>query len=85
MSVYGSTADSTATNAAAVTPSDTVNLTNVAKALYIGGAGNVAVYMEDAPLTTVVFNNAQAGSVLPIRVVRVLATNTTATGIVSLF
>jgi hypothetical protein len=85
MSVYSSTPDSTTSNAAAITPSNTVNLPSVTKALYVGGSGNISVFMEYDTTTPVVFNNAQAGSVLPIRVVRVLATNTTATGLVGLF
>lgn len=66
-----------ASDAFAITPSDST--TQRASALYIGGAGNVAVKTEDG--TTVTFTGAQAGSILPVRVLQVLATSTTATAI----
>lgn len=69
-----------ASDAFAVTPHDT----NAQRAagLYVGGAGNVAVTTEDG--TTVTFSGVTAGSVLPIKVLRVLSTNTTATLILGL-
>lgn len=69
--------------AVAVTPSNTTDLTNVTRALYIGGAGDVTVDMPDG--STVLFANALAGTILPIRVKRVRSTGTAATGIVALF
>lgn len=72
-----------ATGGEAVTPSDSADLTNESRGLYVGGAGNVAVTMKDGtPLT---FVGVPAGSLLPIRVSRVKATNTTATSIVALY
>lgn len=71
-------------SAAAVTPSDTVDLTNVTRGLYIGTAGNVSVNMYESG-AAVVFTGVPAGTVLPIRVTRVLATNTTASNIVALW
>jgi len=68
--------------AAAVTTSDSVNFAYIARGLYIGGAGNVSVLMPDD--TTVVFNGAVAGSIIPVRAKRV-NTATTATNIVALF
>ena len=68
--------------AAAVTTSDSVNFTYITRGLYIGGAGNVSVLLADD--TTVVFNGAVAGSILPIRAKRV-NTATTATNIVALY
>jgi len=72
----------------AVTASDTVPLaygTDAVrtKALYIGGAGDVAV--KNSLGTSVTFQNVPAGSVLPVNVSYVMATNTTATNIVACF
>ena len=68
----------------AVTPSDSVNLSKSddVRALYIGGAGNVACEMESG---TVVFSSVPAGTILPINTSRVNDTNTTATNIVVLY
>ena len=68
---------------AAVTPSDTVDFDDLARALYIGGAGNVVAVRHDG--TTVTFAGVQAGTVLPIAVRRVNSTSTTATSIVALY
>ncbi len=68
------------TNGAAVTPNDT---TAVAfDALYVGGAGNVAVEMEGGASLT--FSGVPVGTMLKIGVVKVLLTGTTATNIVGL-
>ena len=76
--------------AAAVTTSDTVNIPYVGGdgttpswpcVLYIGGAGNVRVLTEGED--DVVFSNVAAGTFLPVQVIRVFATNTTATNIVA--
>lgn len=76
-------------NAYAVTKSDTAAVAgpstdNIPRALYIGGAGDVAVkfYGND---TAVTFAGVAAGTVLPIRPVRVMSTNTTATNIVAIY
>lgn len=70
--------------AVAVTPSDSEDLANVSRALYVGGAGNIAVHML-GDRTTVVFSAVPAGTILPVRVRRVLATNTTATLIINIY
>jgi hypothetical protein len=78
--------------AAAVTPSDTVNIPYVGGdgttpswpcVLYIGGSGNIRVQTEGGD--DVVFTGVLAGTFLPVNVVRVFATNTTATNIVALW
>lgn len=69
--------------AAAVTASDTTSFDNLTRGLYIGGAGNVSVYLADG--TTVVFYGAVAGSIIPVRAKRVNSTGTTATNIVALY
>lgn len=72
-----------ASNYAAVTPSNSTDLTNVTRALYVGGAGDVVAVRPDG--TAVTFVAVPAGTFLPIRCVRVNATNTTATNIVALW
>jgi len=69
--------------AVAVTPSDSADLTQTTRSLYIGVAGDVAVYMTGAT-TSVTFVGVPIG-VLPIRVDRILATGTTANSIVALW
>lgn len=71
-----------ASSAAAVTPSDSVNLTRAADALYVGSAGNLVAVMNGTAIT---FSNVPAGTVLPIKCTRVNSTNTTASGIVALY
>lgn len=70
-------------DAAAVTKNDSTDLTVTARALYIGGAGDVAVITAGG--STVTFVGLAAGSVLPVRVKRVKSTGTTATSIVALW
>ncbi len=76
--------DSPASNAAAVTPSDTVDLADVTRGVYVGVAGDVKVNMATSG-TSIVFTAVAAGSILPIRVTRILATGTTATNIVAVW
>ncbi len=71
------------TGAVAVTPADGSDLTDVTRALWIGGAGNVAVVTLDG--STVTIKGVQAGTLLPIRVSRVKSTGTTATDILALY
>lgn len=66
--------------AAAVTPSDTADLTDLTTALYVGGTGNIQVTMGSGQL--VVFVALPVGW-HPIRVSRIWSTNTTATNIVA--
>ena len=71
------------TSAVAVTPSDTVDLTYVSRALWVGGtSGTITAIMADG--TTVLFSGVPTGTLLPIRVSRVKATGTTATLIVAI-
>lgn len=65
----------------AVTPHDSNS--NAYRALYIGGAGNVAVVaVDDTSAVTLV--GVPAGTVLPIATSKVMSTNTTATSIVGI-
>ena len=68
--------------AVAVTKSDSTVL-NATRALYIGGSGDVAVTMAGGGNVT--FSALAAGTILPIRVTKVLSTGTTATNIVALY
>jgi len=75
--------------AAAVTPSDTVNIpavtggTNNGCVLYVGGAGNLKVLTIGGDEVT--FTAVPVGTFVPVQVLRVFATGTTATGIVALW
>lgn len=70
-------------NAAAVTPNDSTDLSYTTRAIYVGGAGNLAVVMAGGQ--TVTFTGVTAGAILPIRVSRVMSTNTTATNIMAIW
>ena len=75
--------------AAAVTPSDTVNIpsltggTNNGCVLYVGGTGNLKVLTVGGD--EVVLVNIQGGTFVPVQVLRVFATGTTAASIVALW
>lgn len=72
-----------AANAQAVTASDSTTYSGV-RGLYVGGAGDVALLFPGAT-AAVTFSGVAAGTVLPVQPVKVMSTNTTATGIVALF
>lgn len=61
-----------------VTPSNTVDLVNIAVALYITVGGDVTFVTEAGNTRTV---NVPSNFILPVGVARVNATGTTATGI----
>jgi hypothetical protein len=65
-----------------VTPSD-ATIIPATRGLYIGGAGNINVVMAEDE-NTVLFTAVPAGFILPIQVIQVLSTSTTATAIVAL-
>lgn len=78
--------------ASAVTPSDTADIPSVSTqdgsgnngcVLYIGGAGNIKV--TTAGGDTVTFTGLLAGMFLPVQVLRVWSTDTTATNIIALW
>lgn len=73
---------SPADGAEVVVPDDVSDLTNVSRALYVGGAGDIAVEMANGD--TVTFVGVLAGTVLPIRINRVNSTNTTATNMIAI-
>lgn len=66
----------------AVTPHDTQDLVNVARVLFVGQGGNVAVRTTRG--ATVTFRNVPSGAHIgPFNVSRVLATGTTAQHLVA--
>ena len=69
-------------DAAAVTPNDSTNLSQPS-VIYVGGSGNVKV--RTAQGTDVTFNAVSAGTVVPVQVVRVWSTGTTATSMLAIF
>ena len=70
------------TGAEAVTPSDTVDLSETSTSLYVGTAGTLKVSFEDG--TTVIYAAIAAGR-HPLRVKRVWATGTSASNITAEF
>ncbi len=66
----------------AVTPADADLAGGLTRGLFVGRAGTIAV--RDSYGTTVTFTSADS-QYHPIRVIRVLAAGTTATGIVALY
>jgi len=62
--------------------SDTVNLEVEARALYVGGAGDVRLLTRESD--DVVFSAVPAGSILPVYTQRVFSTNTSATLVIAL-
>ena len=69
-------------DAVVIVPSDSVNLTTAA-VIYVGVGGNVKV--TTAQGTAITFTGVVAGSVIPIQVMRVWSTGTTATSMVGIF
>jgi len=75
--------------ASIVTPSDTDTIPSISGGvnngcvLYVGVGGDVRV--ETSGGDDVVFKNLPTGSFVPVQVVKVFATNTTATDIISLW
>lgn len=70
-------------NAVAIEPSDAGTLAVVTRALYVGSAGDLVVRMAGGNVVTLA--NVAAGSLLPIRVDRVLATGTSAGSLLGLW
>ncbi len=70
-------------HAVAVEPADDADLAVATRALYVGVGGDLAVRMLDGGTVTLV--GVQGGTMLPLRVDRVLATGTTAGAILGLW
>lgn len=72
-----------AEHAFAITKADGSDIANTTRALWVGGAGDVAVVMVGGE--TVTFTSVPAGTMLPISVTRVLSTGTSATNILGIY
>ncbi|MFZ5749506.1 MAG: spike base protein, RCAP_Rcc01079 family [Pseudomonadota bacterium] len=65
-----------------VVPSDSLPLPKATRGIYVAASGDLRVRLVSG--ATVTFAAVPAGSVLPVRVTQVMATGTTAAGIVGL-
>lgn len=79
---YRSGLSSPAEDGFAITPNDGADLPRVTRAIYVGGAGNIA--LVTAKGTTLTFVGVAVGQVLSVRASRVNLTNTTATNLIGL-
>ena len=68
--------------ATAVTPSDSVNLPTPS-VVFVGSSGNIKVTTAQGDEVT--FFGLSAGQVIPVQVIRVWATDTTAAGLVRVY
>ena len=66
----------------AITPSDTVDLTFGCRGIYVGVSGDIKVLSPRG--NTVTYVGVPQGTILPVRAVRVFATDTTATSLVAI-
>ena len=68
-----------------ITPSDSADLTTIPKAIYVGGAGDIAMIGAKAPpaATGVTWKAVPASALLPVRPRRILATGTNATFLIA--
>jgi hypothetical protein len=73
-----------APSAVAVAPNDATIFPQPTRGLYVGGAGNVAVRMLEGQ-NAITFMNVPAGTLLPIRVDKVLLAGTSATFILAVY
>jgi hypothetical protein len=80
---YPTTLIAPARDAIDVSPNDSTDLSILPRAIYVGQAGHVSARLAGGQ--TVVFQNAQAGSFLPIRAAGINATGTTAANLIALW
>jgi hypothetical protein len=66
----------------AITPNDNFNLQNVA-VVYAGASGNVKVTTANGDIVT--FTGVLAGTVIPVQVLRVWSTGTSATSLIGIY
>ena len=74
--------ESPAIDGFAITPSDSADLPELTRALYVGAGGAVVAVMQSG--TEVSFANLGSGTLLPVRLRRVRATGTTAGALVGM-
>jgi len=80
-STFRSGLESPAEHAVDITPSDSSDLTNFIRAIYVGTEGTLKV--DTLSGDTVTFNG--ISGILPVRIKKVYATGTTATNLVGLY
>ena len=85
MSAPYTTADATvsARRGADIVPSDTVDLPEPTRGIYVGGGGNIKIDFVSGG--TVTFVGWLGGTILPVQALRVYATGTTATNMIALY
>jgi len=71
------------TSAEIVTPSDSTDLNQITRALYVGVGGELSVVMLSGAVITL--SNVAPGVLYPLRVQRVMATGTTASALIGLY
>ena len=74
--------DSPADDFFTITPSDSTDVTDITRAIFVTGAGDISCITRSGNTRT--WAGVPASTLLPIRVSRVRATGTTATGIIGL-
>ena len=67
-----------------VTPHDSTDLTRATRGLYVGVGGDITAVFVDDPATGILFTDVPSGVILPLRLLRVNATGTTATNMVGI-
>lgn len=67
-----------------ITANNSANLAYTTRAIYIGNGGNIQLETVGNN-TTVILKNVVAGTILPLRVRKVYANNTTANSIVGMY
>jgi hypothetical protein len=65
-----------------VTPSDSTVLSETTRGLYVGTTGDISALMVSG--ASITLSSVPAGSLLPLRLTKIMATGTTASGIVGL-
>jgi len=77
-----------AASAKTITPNDSTYFSKPVSAIYVGTGGNIAVVHEQdtdgTRDTVIVYKNVPSGFYLQARIVKVYATNTTATDLIAL-
>lgn len=74
---------SPAENAAEISPNDASDILNVTRAIYVGQGGDMQVVMLGG--TTATFTNIPSGTLIPLRVTRIMSTGTSAAAILGLW
>jgi hypothetical protein len=81
-SSYAKSLSSPADHGFSINPSDTLDLAEATRAIYVGTGGDIVATLNSG--ADITLSNVPTGSVLPIRCSRVKATNTTAANLVGL-